>query len=380
MKKKTVLFFAGHSGGHLYPALSVAEEFRKRHPDYRLELVSSPKGRGIFQLPAFKVFDGFHTLISFPLPRGISFRSLIFLLKFALASIQSALLLIWFRPCLALGFGSYVSYPGIMLAVFWKIPAWIHEQNCVPGKATLALALHVDVAALSFPLVERLPAKRCIEIGLPIRKQLVQAASQSGERTFPASFSIERPLKILIVGGSQGASGINFKILDTFFQFSAGEKRQLAVTHSTGQADEEKVREEYKKMGISAEVMAFSKNMDELYTNCDLSIGRGGANTLAELGLFGVPGIIVPYPHADSHQEKNARYFEKRQAVICRTEKDIEANKELLANDIRMFLNNPSRLSAMSVHAKQSFLSNAASHFVNEIEKAGILNSDGRSH
>lgn len=378
--RQSILFFAGHSGGHLYPALAVAEEFRKRYPEYKLELITSSKGRAIFQQPAFKVFDGFHTLISFPLPRGISFRSLIFLLKFALASIQSALLLTRFQPCLALGFGSYVSYPGMMLAVLFKIPTWIHEQNCVPGKATLALASHVDVAALSFPLTEKLPARRCVETGLPIRNQLIEAARQSANKKLPEKFSESRPLKILVAGGSQGASGINFKILNTFFQFSAGEKKQVAVIHSTGRADEEKIREEYKKMGISAEVMAFSNQMDELYKNTDLAITRAGANTLAELALFGVPSVVIPYPHADSHQEKNARAFEKSGALICRTEKELEANPSLLASDIRALLNRPDHLEKMSENARGFFSPDAASHLLNEIEKNGILNFKRRQN
>ena len=248
------------------------------------------------------------------------------------------------RPDLSVGFGSYVSYPGMRLSVWMKIPTLIHEQNLTPGKATQWLAPHVERVAVSFDdTFEELSQGKRAVTGLPLRSDL--RSSFAGKHPKPVKTAAER-FRILIVGGSQGASRINQLILDAFLQFSPEELKKIAVKHITGTSDLRKITEAYQKMNIQAETFAFHNRMQEIYGETDLAITRAGANTLSELSLFGVPAMVIPYPFAGAHQIDNARFFENRKAVIVAEEETIDA--AWMAQKIREMMNSPESLSLLS--------------------------------
>jgi len=327
-KPGTVLVFAGPSGGHLFPALSFAEAWKKQDPSARLFLVTSEKAGPLTKAFTPGIFEDVVYLNNFPSVQGISLRSAGFLLKLARAFGASYRHLTRLKPDLSVGFGSYVSFPGMLLSAWKKIPTVIHEQNAVPGKATQWLAGHADGAAVSFPeTLENAKLRRREVTGLPLRSRFYQ--SLSSPRTAPANGRV----KLLIVGGSQGASFLNRTILDAFSLLNSEEKNKIAVTHITGEKDLVSVTETYRKQGLEAKVFPFFEKMESLYPEADLALTRAGANTLFELAMFRVPAVVIPYPHAGGHQADNARYFEKRGAV--RVELESSLTPESLAAVLR---------------------------------------------
>lgn len=338
------MIFAGPSGGHLFPALAFAEIMRRRLPSARLILVTSEKAAAITQSKPFQIFNAIDFLPNFPFPQGISLRTLRFLLQLLRAFSVSSRYLSKENPDLAVGFGSYASFPGMMLAVFRKIPTLIHEQNQVPGKATVWLLPFVRCVAVSFEsTLARERIKRREVTGLPLRSDLQMPVSgEIGIKDAAALF------KILIVGGSQGARGLNQLILQIFSHLSAGEKSEIVVTHITGKEDFERVTERYKKMQINYQTYPFFEKMNQLYSQADMAITRAGANTLFELARFTVPAIVIPYPYAGAHQADNARSFAQRQAVIFQTEKDILKNPGWLLDQVRILKNDAGRRKQLS--------------------------------
>ncbi len=310
-----IAVFAGPSGGHLFPALAYAEACKDRWPDSRLFLVSSRRAENFARHFEPGLFEEVIFLREFPFPSGFSLRSLKFLIEFPRAFMDSSKILSRIKPDFCAGFGSFVSYPGMRLAMWRKIPNLVHEQNVVPGKATKMLYSHAQLTAMTFENTFEKAGQGIMAVtGLPLRRVLRRAAEKK------MSENQDKPFHVLVVGGSQGSRGLNKIISETFLRLSSEEKKNLAVTHITGKADLEQIREIYRANGIQAEVHAFYENMHELYGKADMAITRAGANTLFELALFKVPAIVVPYPYAGAHQAENSGYFEKRGALVQRTE------------------------------------------------------------
>ena len=322
----SVCIFAGHTGGHLFPALAFAEQFKEKFPESKVTLITSPKARPILasmEGGAARPFDRVDYMNEFPFSSGISLRTFRFLLEFVRAFFISYSFLSQIKPDLCVGFGSYVSYPGMRLAVWKKIPTFIHEQNKIVGKATRMLARHVDCVAMSFgeTLCEPSP-KQIHVVGLPVRSQLVQAS-----RRFQRSFEVptaQKPLKIMITGGSQGAHRLNELILESFSLFLPEERQKFAVTHITGNKDFDWVTESYRQLGMPFKTFPFYEKMHELYQEADIAMTRAGANTLFELALFALPAVVVPFPSsAEGHQDANAGYFESHRGICVKSEKEL---------------------------------------------------------
>lgn len=325
----SIAIFAGPSGGHLFPAQAYAEALQKRRPKSRRYLISSRRAEAFARNFAPGLFHEVFYLREFPFPSGISLRSARFLLEFPRAFLDSDKIIRKIQPDLCAGFGSFVSYPGMMLAAWKKIPNWIHEQNQVPGKATRMLAPHAGGVAVTFPdTFKGQPLRERRITGLPVR-DFLKAASEKTVKKQGGRF------RIIVVGGSQGAKNLNQIILQTFLRLSPEEKNYIAVTHITGRTDYETVRDFYRQNGISAEVHVFFEKMHELYENADMAITRAGANTLFELAMFRVPAVVIPYPYAGGHQADNAEYFAKRGALVMHPEASL--TPEWLTQQIQCF-------------------------------------------
>lgn len=357
-----IAMFAGASGGHLFPAVSVAETLRRTYPDLRLVLVTSRKGQAFCANISGGLFDEIFYLENFPAPRGISLKTLSFLLKLAHAFWQTFFILRSLRPQVCLGFGSYASFPGIVLAHRMKIPTVIHEQNYSAGRATAQLAAHADLILTSFPESLKLKAKAPQQhVGLPLRRDLNNRASAGAAGNTPSDY-----LRVLVMGGSQGARKINDVFLRVLTGLEAPEKSKLAVKHITGKNDFEALKKSYSESEIEAEVFPFFENMSELYEWADWAVVRGGANTLFELAAFSVPAFVVPYPYAGAHQAENARFFERRGGVICCLEEDL--NEAALRDVLRQALSDRDSLQRMRDAQKKSAHLTAAEDFVKSLE------------
>lgn len=320
-----IAVFAGPSGGHLFPALAFAEAIRVRSGQSEVILFTSRSGQSITSRWPPAVFREIIYLPDFPFPARFSFKAVKFLLEFLRAFILSSRYLSKKKPDLCVGFGSYVSYPGMLLSAWRGILTLIHEQNLIPGKATEWLAPSMDCVAVTFDdTFKEKPLKRCENTGLPIRSSLCRTLSDPSQ-VLKGHASRPRRSRLLIMGGSQGANTINRKVLDAFSFFDSEEKREIAVIHITGKTDFEWVSRAYEGLGIECEVHPFFEKMEDIYRRADMAVTRAGANTLFELAMFKIPAIVIPYPYAGGHQAANARFFESHHAILSQAEHSLES-------------------------------------------------------
>ena len=339
-----IAIFTGPTGGHFYPALAFAEAFLKRYPDSEILFVTGARGRRLTE----KVQAGlrFELIPDFPFPRSRNWEFFLrifqFLIKLTHAFTRTNRQLAAFGPQICIGFGSYASFPGLVAGRRRKIPTVIHEQNREMGKANRHLMRWADRIAFSFPVTT--PDPRVVVTGLPLRSPLVQKAAQKTQSTFPIP---PQKVRLLIVCGSQGSEAVNRLWLRTLGLLSREEKSKMAVTHITGEGDLGRFLKMYPALGVEAEVFGYYEKMEELYFRSDFAITRAGAGTLFELALFGLPAIVFPYPHAESHQEANARFFDQQEALILLNEakctpEELKENLLILTNssELRRKLSN----------------------------------------
>lgn len=330
-----LIIATGGTGGHFYPALAVARECRIRGHDVTLVIA----GQQVLEHRQQAVADGFKSfqmrapkLPSNPL-KGLTF-------PFSLHSSYrcASRILTGIEADVVLGMGSFACFPLCVAAARHRIPLLLHEGNAVAGKANRLLSYWARGLANSFPLAgEKQPRCQTILTGLPVRKSLVKAARNPQERDSALTdygLSTDRAT-LLIFGGSQGAKFINDLACRTLSGIQdAAEKIQ--VIHITGEANSGAIRRFYDRQGIPAHVAAYEHDIEQCYQASDLAVCRAGASSVAELALFGLPGIFIPLPTAaDQHQAWNARTVLDCNGgyIIDQTQADPEKNLRELLSD-----------------------------------------------
>jgi UDP-N-acetylglucosamine--N-acetylmuramyl-(pentapeptide) pyrophosphoryl-undecaprenol N-acetylglucosamine transferase len=331
-----VVIAAGGTGGHLYPAIAYAKEFVRRDPQSQVLFIGSGKSlEGEILKKEGLAFEQIHVegLVGrTPLQRiraiGLLPRSIW----------QSMGLLRTHHVDLVIGTGGYFSPPVILAAWILRIPRVLLEPNAMPGLANRVLGPFADRIFLAFENARQFFREGRTEvIGTPVRKEFLL------EHPLPAPSQMSR---LLVFGGSQGAQAINTAVLEAVAA-SPRIRQQLTITHQTGPADLDRVRAEYVRMGVDADVQPFLFDMPMHLLRADLVVCRSGASTLAELAAYGKVGILVPFPHAThQHQDKNA------QAVVDQGAARVIPQAQLtgarLAEDIERFLAHPEELRAMA--------------------------------
>ena len=301
----TILIMAGGTGGHVFPALAVADYMKVS--GWRVvwlgtkggmeEILVPQKGYDI-EIMDFSGLRGKNLMVWFLLP-----------LRLLLAFWQSAKVLFQIRPDVVLGMGGYPAFPGGIMASLLNKPLLIHEQNSVPGLANKILAKFADKILLGFPNAIR-NEKKIIFSGNPVRKEISQL-------DIPDKRYAERSgkLKLLIIGGSLGAQALN-TIVPKMLRLIPDHMRPL-VTHQAGRKHLETLKKNYAEAGVEGELLVFIENIAVQYANCDLVICRAGALTIAELTAVGTASILVPFPHAvDDHQTSNAKFLSDKDAAV----------------------------------------------------------------
>lgn len=311
MKTRPLLIVAGGTGGHVFPALAVAE--RLRAEGVRVCWLGTQAGIESHCVPKHAV--EFYTIPISGL-RGKGFRQLLRLpLKMMYSFFKTVQLLRRLRPAVVLGMGGFVSGPGGLAAFFMRIPLVIHEQNAITGLTNRWLQPLATRVLHSFPItftasaqVAKRPKIYCV--GNPVRAELCDLPPP------PERYAQSHTeLRILVLGGSQGSVRFNQVIPAALQQFAA--ERALAVWHQTGRHHPDQIKDYYAAHGIVARVDSFIDQMAAAYTWADIVICRAGATTLAELTAVGVPSILIPYPFAsDNHQLVNARYLVSQGASV----------------------------------------------------------------
>jgi UDP-N-acetylglucosamine--N-acetylmuramyl-(pentapeptide) pyrophosphoryl-undecaprenol N-acetylglucosamine transferase len=297
------LIMAGGTGGHIFPGLAVAEALRER--GWRVHWLG---GRGSASHPSMEsqlvpprgfAFES----IEFSGVRGKGPASLVFLpLRLLKAFWQSVQVIRRVKPDVVVGLGGYISFPAGMMSVLLGKPLVLHEQNSVAGMANKVLAGVADRVFTAFPDV----LKKAEWVGNPLRPAFTR---QPGPETRFAGRS--GPLKLLVVGGSLGASALNELVPQALALIPADKRPQ--VTHQSGARQIEALRAHYAAAGVQAELTPFIDDTAQAFADADLIICRAGASTVTEIAAVGAAALFVPFPSAvDDHQTSNARFLVER--------------------------------------------------------------------
>ena len=346
-----VLMMAGGTGGHVYPALAVATELLRR--GYRVEWVGTARGLEHRVVPAAGI-----TLHCLPV-RGVRGKSIVHkiigLLFLLLASLQALWLVFRLAPRCVVGMGGYVAGPAGVAAWLLRKPLLIHEQNAVAGTTNRMLAPLASTVVAGFAGAFREDIQYIV-LGNPVRRELVAAGAASHY-----DYAGQRPLRLLVLGGSLGARPINKLIPGAVRKLVDGTTAApLEVWHQAGEDHAEVVRASYGDLlDHGVRVAPFIEDMAGAYAWADLVLCRAGALTIAELSIMGRPSVLVPLPQAiDDHQSANARSLTEHGAAILMRQS--EMTEESLAAALLGYLDHPQSLSSMAAAAAAAATPDAA--------------------
>ena len=306
---RTIMIMAGGTGGHIFPALAVADELKSR--GWRVFWLGSKSGMEARIVPDY----GYEIeWLRFGGLRGKGLvRAALLPLNLLIAFWQSARVIFRRRPDVVLGMGGYVSFPGGMMAALFLRPLVVHEQNAVAGLANRVLAMVSDRILEAFP--GALARAQCT--GNPVRKSITQVEEPA--RRFAGRSG---PLKLLVIGGSLGAKALN-ETVPAALALMQGPSRP-EVMHQSGRQHLETLKSLYRDAGVDANAVAFIDDMAQALAKADLVVCRAGATTVAELAVAGVASLLVPFPYAvDDHQTRNARYLSDNDAAILIQQTDL---------------------------------------------------------
>lgn len=353
---------AGGTGGHLLPAFALATELERR--GHHVALVTDERGAKIPGKPSF--------LPAHVLPAGRLGKNPIALAK-GLAAIwrgraMALRLFESFQPSCVVGFGGYPALPALLAARSARIPTVIHEQNAVLGRVNRLLAKRVDAIATAYMEVERLDPGlwgKVHRVGNPVRAEVLALRGEP----FP-SFSEDSLFRVLITGGSQGASILSEVVPDGLAMLPPALRHRLQVTQQCRPEDLEAVRARYAGHQIPAELGTYFEDMASRLAETHLFIGRSGASTIAELTAVGRPAILVPLPIAtDDHQAVNAREMVK--AGGARAIRQSGFTPKELAKQIQTMALNPMSLANAAHAAWNCGLPNAVADLADLVEGFG---------
>lgn len=349
-----VIIAGGGTGGHVFPAISIAEEIIHRNGGSEVLFVGTRKGLECRIIPEkgyrIEYIDSGGIIGKNPLQQISGF------LNAVKGVINSFKLIRDFDPDAVIGVGGYASGPTVLSAFLSFKPTFICEQNSIPGITNRILSKFAKRIFITFENSKKyFPEKKTHLTGNPIRKCFSSSAGNQGGRNGKIS--------IFILGGSQGSNRLNQDIPKCFSKI---EKSSIRIVHQTGEKDYHMVMKAYEESGIDAEVYKFIDNIKDVYESTDLIICRSGAGTLSEITAVGIPAILVPFSYAaHDHQLLNAMYMEKKGAAVIVEENNI--NEQTMTKALNRILKN-GKLYEMSEKSKSIGKPNAAADIVDEIE------------
>jgi UDP-N-acetylglucosamine--N-acetylmuramyl-(pentapeptide) pyrophosphoryl-undecaprenol N-acetylglucosamine transferase len=341
-KQLTITLAAGGTGGHIFPAESLAAELIKQ--GHRVVLVTDRRYQKHHSTPAALEVIAINSGSS---GGGIT-NKVKALIKICLGVVQARKILKQLKPDVVVGFGGYPSFPTMLAANFLGLRTIIHEQNSVLGRVNRILARNVNVIATSFEEVLGISdsdRKKVVLTGNPVRPAIVSL------KDFPyPGLGKDEHVHLLVTGGSQGATVFSEVVPQAILSLPEQIRARIRVDQQCRAADIENVKKIYDEAGINADLATFFEDMPSRLAAAHLVIARAGASTIAELCVAGKPSILVPYMYAmDDHQTANAKAVEKRGAAVLVGQKDV--TPEILAAHIKKFVENPDSLKQMAVNA-----------------------------
>ena len=362
---KSFIISGGGTGGHIFPALSIANEIRRRMPDARILFVGAEGRMEMERVPAagYEIkglpvmgFDRSHLL-----------RNVKVVLQLLKSMGMARSIIKEFKPDIAIGVGGYASGPTLKAAQKMGIPTLLQEQNSFAGVTNKKLGADARCICVAYEGMERFfPADRIVLTGNPIRQNLLECTASKQEARRAMGVNPDKRT-ILIIGGSLGALSIN-KVIGAGLQRIGEAADQVQVIWQTGKVNRGTSEEDHAASGVTNVLRTdFISNMDMAYRAADLVVSRAGASSISEIQALGLPAILVPSPNvAEDHQTKNAQALSNRNAAIM--VRDADAPNELVDCMLRTVVND-GVLKTLADNVAQMALRDSAAHIVDEVFK-----------
>jgi UDP-N-acetylglucosamine--N-acetylmuramyl-(pentapeptide) pyrophosphoryl-undecaprenol N-acetylglucosamine transferase len=354
-----IILSGGGTGGHIYPAIAIADELKKRHPEAEFLFVGAKDKMEMEKVPqaGYKI-EG---LWISGLQRRLTLKNMMFPFKVVSSLLRARKIVKQFKPAIAVGTGGYASGPLLRMAASAGIPCLLQEQNSYAGITNKILSKKAQKICVAYDNMQRFfPANKIIKTGNPIRKDLITI--KADKKNSAAFFGLDEHKKtLLVLGGSLGARRINQLIekeLDFFQNLS------IQVLWQCGKF----YHEEYAQFdGVQIRVKPFIAEMEKAYALADIIVSRAGAGSVSELCLVGKPTIFIPSPNvAEDHQTKNAQALVAKEAAMMIREKELD---QVFEKRFTELLSSEEEQQKLSGNIKKLALPKATEHIVDEIEK-----------
>jgi UDP-N-acetylglucosamine--N-acetylmuramyl-(pentapeptide) pyrophosphoryl-undecaprenol N-acetylglucosamine transferase len=360
MSNYKIILSGGGTGGHIYPAIAIANELKSRFPDAEFLFVGASDRMEMEKVPQAG-YDIEGLWIS-GIQRRLTLKNLLFPFKLISSLLRSRKIINTFKPDVAIGTGGFASGPLLQAAVSKGVPTLIQEQNSYPGITNKLLGKKVNTICVAYEGLEKFfPKEKIIVTGNPIRKDLLEVEHKliQGKDAFKL---IHSKHTLLILGGSLGARRIN-QLIERELDFF--ESLNVQLIWQCGKLYYQQYKH-YNKLD-NIQVHAFLNNMDMAYAAADIIISRAGASSVSELCVVGKPVIFIPSPNvAEDHQTKNAKAIADKNAAVLITESALEGRFE---NEFSDILNSKEKRERLSKHIKSLALVNATKEIADEVEK-----------
>ncbi|HLF52198.1 undecaprenyldiphospho-muramoylpentapeptide beta-N-acetylglucosaminyltransferase [Flavobacterium sp.] len=360
MKKLKFILSGGGTGGHIYPAIAIANELKSRFPDAEFLFVGAKDKMEMQKVPqaGYKIIG----LWIAGLQRRLTFDNTLFPIKLLSSLLKSRTIISDFKPDVVIGTGGFASGPLLQVAAIAGIPTVIQEQNSFPGITNKLLSKRANKICVAYENLERFfPKGKMILTGNPIRQDLIDIKSKRAEAL--KYFNLDANKKtLLVLGGSLGARRINQLIAKEILAFSA---QNVQVIWQCGKL----YFEEYKHFSDNEniQVLSFIDRMDLVYAAADIVISRAGASSVSELCVVGKPVIFIPSPNvSEDHQTKNALAIVEKNGALMIKENELDTQFNIVFNNL---LSNENLQKELSENIKKLAKVNATKDIVDEIVK-----------
>ncbi len=362
MPKYRFMISGGGTGGHIFPAVAIADELKKRHPEAEFLFVGAQDKMEMEKVPqAGYPIKG---LWISGIQRSLSPKNLSFPFKLISSLWKSYFLIRNFKPDVVIGTGGFASGPLLYMASRAGVPTLIQEQNSYPGITNKLLASRAHKICVAYDRMKRFfPKDKLVLSGNPLRKGL--------EKSLPAQAAVKEKLgldpqkvSLLILGGSLGARRINELVSESI---EALKKLDINLIWQCGKLYFEQLKSQHPELPSNFKLQAFIADMPEAYSASDLVISRAGANTLSELAAVNKAAILIPSPNvAEDHQTKNAQALSSRDAAVLFEEK---RSAQELQFTIQELIENEEKRNSLVRNIEKMALPNASETIANEIDQ-----------
>jgi UDP-N-acetylglucosamine--N-acetylmuramyl-(pentapeptide) pyrophosphoryl-undecaprenol N-acetylglucosamine transferase len=362
MKINRAIISGGGTGGHIFPAIAIADEIKKRNPDVEILFVGAMGRMEMEKVPAAGYAIEGLKIAGFQ--RKFTLSNLLLPFKIVGSLLKARRIIKSFKPQVVIGVGGYASGPTLKMATWLKVPTVIQEQNSFPGKTNKILAPKVSAICTAYEGLEKFFPKNKITItGNPVRNEMVQIAGKKEAAATHFNLSLDKPV-VLVIGGSLGARTLNETILNHYDEISTSD---FQLIWQCGKTNYESIHEKIESKACnSIKLLKFIDRMDYAYALADIIVSRSGAIAVSELSLVAKPTILVPSPNvAEDHQTKNAMALVSKNAAVL--VKDVEAQNQLI-DEVKALIYNLDKQKELSAELVSLAKPNATEDIVDIIE------------